>query len=76
MKQSNKVGPIKLNEVFDMPTPELHGLKLRPFEQGYLAFKTGNNADENPFDKDSAPRSRGRWSEGWETAKRIVRMKP
>lgn len=42
---------------------------LTPFEQGYAAFLAGVSVAENPFDKDTAPYSRGRWACGWVKAR-------
>lgn len=43
---------------------------MTPFELGYEAFLKGLKRDENPFDKEGAPHSLKRWSEGWNKAYR------
>lgn len=39
------------------------------FEEGYKAFLDGIGQDENPYNGESAPYSRKRWSEGWVAAR-------
>lgn len=43
---------------------------MTPFELGYSAFLRGLGLNENPFDRESAPFSRVRWTLGWDKAQR------
>lgn len=52
-----------------MAKHELHGQKLTPFEQGYMAFGKGTPVGQNPYEE-SAPFSRSAWANGWDKAKR------
>lgn len=42
---------------------------MTPFEQGYAAFLSGVGDKQNPFDAELCPYSRGRWADGWTTAR-------
>lgn len=42
---------------------------MTPFEQGYAAFLAGRRAEDNPFDDELTPYSRGRWTQGWTKAR-------
>lgn len=53
-----------------MANAELHGRKISPFEQGFLAFIKGVSPKENPFCGDKSPVSNSRWAAGWNKAQR------
>jgi len=53
-----------------MPSAELYGQKISPFEQGFLGFIKGLEIKENPFCGDKSPISNSRWVAGWNKAQR------
>lgn len=55
-----------------MAKHELHGQKLTPFEQGYMAFGKGQSLEMNPFDSEKSPHSRFQWQVGWDKAQRAA----